>query len=426
MATSQPAVGDRLGRDRSARGRGGRSTAGRPARRWGWSTRSGAVTPASLWTLTRKARQPCCIRVGSAGPCAALTRLSGLIVDADQAERVEHLLDRRRRPRPRRPSARASSSRRPVRRRGAAGRRPRAPRRPGGPGRRAAGGRRRRRLGRSSPRAGPVRQRGRGGSAGPVRGGSRSSGEPPLRSVDSDVASRPRLAVPGGRRKRPGPAQIRGCRVGGLGYGAAAIPGAARPPLAIVAAAGPPPRTTAGPDGGTRHARSETPAATAVDRPAADPARRLGARAAVPADRLGPPADRAPGRAGQRLPDAARGRSGSARSAGSTCSAWPSASPAGDPEAAALVRGRVGPASTSARRPAARPRRAASGHRPRPAAPARPRRRRPLRRRSTCSATPRPAGRPIGGRPGDGEAGPIAFRLDGGRSPTSTPRTRRP
>ena len=45
----------------------------------GLITRSGAVTPASLCTLTRNSRVPCATNFGIAAPCRTLTRLSALI-----------------------------------------------------------------------------------------------------------------------------------------------------------------------------------------------------------------------------------------------------------------------------------------------------------------------------------------------------------
>jgi hypothetical protein len=46
---------------------------------WGLTTRNSAVAPASLRTWIRKVRQPCSTSSASAGPCAAFTRISGLI-----------------------------------------------------------------------------------------------------------------------------------------------------------------------------------------------------------------------------------------------------------------------------------------------------------------------------------------------------------
>src|SRR5258708_7589311 len=46
----------------------------------GLTATNGAVEPESFCTFTRNCRQPCSTNSGLAGPCATLTRFSGLIV----------------------------------------------------------------------------------------------------------------------------------------------------------------------------------------------------------------------------------------------------------------------------------------------------------------------------------------------------------
>ena len=77
---------------RSARA-SARATGWAPRRRGRCSdsaTASGAVTPASFSTLTRKRRVPPCTSSGGAAPCSTRTRLSGLMCTVDQHAAIEH------------------------------------------------------------------------------------------------------------------------------------------------------------------------------------------------------------------------------------------------------------------------------------------------------------------------------------------------
>ena len=103
----------------------------------GLETRSGAVTPASLRTLTRKVRQPRSTSSARAGPGATFTRLSGLMWTSSRqcGSRMAWIAGggigpcRRRRAAPRDRRATAARRRRPGRRRRARpGRRAAAPR----------------------------------------------------------------------------------------------------------------------------------------------------------------------------------------------------------------------------------------------------------------------------------------------------------
>ena len=58
------------------------------------ATASGAVTPASFSTLTRKSRVPPCTSSGGAAPCSTRTRLSGLMCTVHQHAAIEHALQR--------------------------------------------------------------------------------------------------------------------------------------------------------------------------------------------------------------------------------------------------------------------------------------------------------------------------------------------
>ena len=75
----------------------------------GLDTRSGAVTPASLRTLTRNVRQPCSTSSATRLPCVDVDAALGIDVHVEQAVPIENLLDARRRGARRREAAIAAS-----------------------------------------------------------------------------------------------------------------------------------------------------------------------------------------------------------------------------------------------------------------------------------------------------------------------------